>query len=227
MHLTVHTGASVARADDRGMPAKLTPEEWKKVGELYVANIPVLRISRQFGVARISIERAAKRYGWVKIPPGDIEAVVQAKVHGGHLSSDPLCKAEFIEKVADERARLVGRHQKDWGKVYSLRADAYAVLSGQRTQVITMDYETATTLEMKDRINLAGRLIGMYEADARALSTAQEGERRAHGMDYKAQSEAKQADEAEARERKALVASLVELSQTYHERTKAKEAEGA
>jgi hypothetical protein len=37
------------------MAAKLTPEEWKKVGELYVANIPVLRISKQFGVARISI----------------------------------------------------------------------------------------------------------------------------------------------------------------------------
>ena len=90
-----------------------------------------------------------------------------------------------------------------------------------------MDYETATTQEMKDRINLAGRLIAMYEADARALSTAQEGERRAHGMDYKAQSEAKQQDEVEARERKALVASLVQLSQTYHERTKAMEEKSA
>src|SRR4028118_152378 len=103
-------GASAARAGDKGMAAKLTPEEWKKVGELYAANIPVLRISKQFGVARISIERAAKRFGWVKIPQGDIEEVVQAKVHGGHLSTDPATKAEFIEKVADERGRLVGRH---------------------------------------------------------------------------------------------------------------------
>jgi hypothetical protein len=46
-------------------------------------------------------------------------------------------------------------------------------------------------------------------------------------MDYKAQAESKQVDEVEARERKALVASLVQLSQTYHERTKAKEEEGA
>jgi uncharacterized protein RhaS with RHS repeats len=163
----------------------------------------------------------------VKIPREDIEEVVQAKVHGGHLSADPLSKAEFIERVADERARLVGRHQKDWSKVYSLRADAYAVLSGQQPKVITMDYETATALETKDRINLAGKLIAMYEADARALSTAQEGERRANGMDYKAQSEVKQVDEAEARERKALVASLVQLSQTYHERTKVREAQSA
>jgi hypothetical protein len=195
------------------MAAKLTPEEWKKVGELYVANIPVLRISKQFGVARISIERAAKRYGWVKIPQGDIEAVVQAKVHGGHLSNDPNVKAEFIEKVAGERARLVGRHQRDWGKVYSLREDAYAILSGQRPKVITMDYETATTLEMKDRINLAGKLIAMFEADARALNTAQEGERRANGFDYKAQQATDTKDEEAERERnqrKKLLASLSE-----------------
>jgi hypothetical protein len=46
-------------------------------------------------------------------------------------------------------------------------------------------------------------------------------------MDYKAQAESKQVDEAEARERKALVASLVQLSQTYHERTRAKDPESA
>jgi hypothetical protein len=209
------------------MPAKLTPEEWKKVGELYVANIPVLRISKQFGVARISIERAAKRYGWVKIPQGDIEEVVQAKVHGGHLSTDPQVKAEFIEKVADQRALLMRRHKKGWEKVYAIRDDAHAVLSGKQTKVLTLDYEEVTSMDTRERINLAGKLLAMFEADARALSTAQEGERRANGMDYKAQAESKQVDEVEARERKALVASLVQLSQTYHERTKAKEAEGA
>ena len=203
------------------MAAKLTPEQWKKVGELYVANIPVLRIAKQFGVARISVDRAAKRFGWVKIPQGEIDQVVQAKVHGGHLSTDPQAKAQFIEKVADERARLVGRHQKDWSKVYGLRADAYAVLSGHKPQVITMDYETATTLEIKDRIHLAGKLMAMFEADARALSTAQEGERRAHGFDYKAQQVTDTRDKAEERERKRLVASLVELSQTYHAKIEA------
>ena len=189
----------------------MTPEQWKKVGELYVANIPVLRISKQFGVARISIDRAATRYGWVKIPQPDIDKVVQAKVHGGHLSTDPHAKAEFIEKVADERARLVNRHQKDWGKVCSLRADAYAVLSGQRPQVITIDYETATKLETKDRINLAGKLLAMVEADARALNAAQEGERRADGFDYKAQQQTDTRDENEERERKRLADSLIEL----------------
>jgi hypothetical protein len=116
------------------MAAKLTPEEWKKVGELYIASIPVLRISKQFGVARISIERAARRYGWVKIPREDIEEVVQAKVHGGHLSTDPQAKAELIEKVADERALLMRRHKKGWEKVYAIRDDAHAVLSGKADQ---------------------------------------------------------------------------------------------
>ena len=209
------------------MAAKLTPEEWKKVGELYVANVPVLRISKQFGVARISIERAAKRYGWVKIPREDIEEVVQAKVHGGHLSTDPQAKAEFIEKVADERAILMRRHKKGWEKVYAIRDDAHAVLAGRQTKVLTLDYEEVTSMDTRERINLAGKLLAMFEADARALSTAQEGERRSNGMDYKAQAESKQVDEVEARERKALVASLVQLSQTYHARTRAKDAESA
>jgi hypothetical protein len=46
-------------------------------------------------------------------------------------------------------------------------------------------------------------------------------------MDYKAQAESKQVDEVEQRERKALVASLVQLSQTYHGRTGAKQEETA
>ena len=192
------------------MASKLTPEEWKKVGELYIANMPVLRISRQFGVARISIERAAKRFGWVKIPQEDIEEVVQAKVHGGHLSADPHARAEFIEKVADQRAILIRRHQAEWKQVTRLRGDVYAVLSGQQTKLITMDYETATALEMKDRIHLAGKLIAMYEADARALSTAQEGERRANGFDYKEQKQADVNDETTEPERKRLLASVVE-----------------
>ena len=209
------------------MASKLTPEEWKKVGELYIANMSVLRISRQFGVARISIERAAKRFGWVKIPREDIEEVVQAKVHGGHLSTDPHAKAEFIEKVADERALLMRRHKDGWRKVYAIRDDAHAVLSGKQTKVLTLDYEEVTSMDTRERISLAGKLLAMFEADARALSTAQEGERRSNGMDYRAQAESKQVDEVEARERKALVASLVQLSQTYHERTKATEEKSA
>ncbi len=119
------------------------------------------------------------------------------------------------------------RHKKGWEKVYAIRDDAHAVLSGKQTKVLTLDYEEVTAMDTRERINLAGKLLARFEADARALSTAQEGERRSNGMDYKAQAETKQVDEAEARERKALVASLVQLSQTYHAKIQAKEVEGA
>jgi hypothetical protein len=97
----------------------------------------------------------------------------------------------------------------------------------RQTKVLTLDYEEVTSMDTRERINLAGKLLAMFEADARALSTAQEGERRSNGMDYRAQAESKQVDEVEARERKALIASLVNLSQTYHERTKAMEEKSA
>jgi predicted DNA-binding protein YlxM (UPF0122 family) len=213
---------------------KLTLAQWLEIRELYIQGVSISQISRDFDIARTSIKARAKKQNWVKLSPEEIEEATQAKLHAVHSVST---RTEIVDKVADARAQLFQKHQRAWDKLYKVRDDAHRILEGQRPRTIAHRRvseggaeEIVRDLEfkdMKDRLGFARKLIEIFEADARALSTAQEGERRSNGVDYKAQAESKQVDEVEARERKALVASLVQLSQTYHERTKAKEVEGA
>ena len=71
--------------------------------------------------------------------------------------------------------------------------------------------ETSSALE---RMDIAKDLLALAEKDAKALMMAQEGERRAHGLDYKQQQEAQTEDEAETRRRQELTGSIVELVST-------------
>jgi predicted DNA-binding protein YlxM (UPF0122 family) len=212
----------------------LTPAQWLEIRELYIQGVSISQISRDFNIARTSIKARARKQNWMKLSPEEIEEATQAKLHAVHSVST---RAEIVDKVADARAQMIQKHQRAWYKLYKVRDDAHRILEGQRPRTIAHSTvseggaeEIVRALEfkdMKDRVGFARKLIEIFEADARALSTAQEGERRSNGMDYKAQAENKQVDEVEQRERKALIASLVNLSQTYHERTEAKEAESA
>ena len=216
---------------------RLSKDEWALLAKDYAADISVAQLARKYGVARQTIMERAKKQGWAVRPKEEIYDATQAKLQGVSSDATPEAKAALTNAIANDRARLIQQHQRGWRKVHDLRADAYLILEGKRPRIIREMKQTeggATELiadlqfkDLKERVKFAQMVIAMYEADARALSTAQEGERRSNGMDYKAQAESKQVDEVEARERKALVASLVQLSQTYHERTKAKEAEGA
>jgi hypothetical protein len=220
---------------------KLNPEIWAEIGRKWITGVTPSHLAREYGVTRRAITQAAERYGWVRLPEHEIHAATQAKLHSIEYVATqvtaPGTRATIIDEAADARARLVRKHQRDWDALYLIRADAYLILRGQNPKVIADAQKTdggATMMvrdlefkDLKDRVGFARKLIEIFEADARALSTAQEGERRSNGMDYKAQAENKQVDEAEQRERKALIASLVNLSQTYHERIMAKEEETA
>jgi hypothetical protein len=220
---------------------KLNPETWAEIGRKWITGVTPSQLSRDYGVTRRAITQAAERYRWVRLPEHEIHAATQAKLHGiDYVAAQvtaPGTRAKIIDEAADARACLTRKHQRDWDALYLIRTDAHLILRGQNPKVIADAQKTeagATMMvrdlefkDMKDRVGFARKLIEIFEADARALSTAQEGERRSNGMDYKAQAETKQVDEVEARERKALVASLVQLSQTYHERTRTEEAETA
>lgn len=210
---------------------KLNPEIWSEIGRKWITGVTPSHLSREYGVTRRAVTQAAERYGWVRLPEHDIHAATQAKLHGIEYVAAQVtasgARAKIMDEAADARARLIRKHQRDWDALYLIRADAHLILRGQNPKVIADAQKTdggATMMvrdlefkDMKDRVGFARKLLEIFEADARALSTAQEGERRSNGMDYKAQAESKQVDEVEARERKALIASLVNLSQTYHE----------
>ncbi len=203
---------------------KLNPEIWAEIGRKWITGVTPSQLSREYGVTRRAITQAAERYKWVRIPEEEIQAATQAKLqvtdHVAALVNSPGTRGRAVDEAADARARLIRKHQRDWEALYLIRADAHLILRGQNPKIIADGQKTdrgATMMvrdlefkDMKDRVGFARKLIEIFEADVRALSAAQEGERKANGFDYKAQQQTDARDETEERDRKRLLASLSE-----------------
>jgi hypothetical protein len=106
---------------------------------------------------------------------------------------------------SDQRAVLSEQHRAAWAQLYDLRDEAHRVLKGDKTKLLPDTVPDAAQV----RMSLAEKLIAMFDKGTRALTIAQEGERRAYGFDYKQQQEASVGDEATARRRRELTGSIL------------------
>lgn len=70
---------------------------------------------------------------------------------------------------------------------------------------------------MTQRLSLSAKVHALFERDARALMTAQEGERRAYGICYKQQQEAGPKDEAEVQRKRELTRSIIDIARRVKE----------
>jgi hypothetical protein len=193
--------------------AKLTQEQWQKLGEGWSAGSSVSSLSLKYNVSRKAIDNAAKRYGWVKNPIINEALIV---VRREKTKDDPRTATENarVVHVARDRAALILQHQGQWSDIYELRQDAFRMLRGEPMRFVSnrdvLDengdiIEKAETLSLTKRITLAHKLMAIFEADARSMMTAQEGERRAWGFDYKTQMEGNAVDKQELRRRNELI----------------------
>jgi hypothetical protein len=82
---------------------------------------------------------------------------------------------------------LVKEHQAEWNEIERLRVDA---LRCYQDETFRPEDAPDTWGGSKDRLTYAAKLFGMYNVAANALRVAQEGERRAHGFDYRDQKKA-------------------------------------
>ncbi|MBM6583340.1 hypothetical protein ILT44_24360 [Microvirga sp. BT689] len=177
-------------------------EVWDEIARQYQAGIVVSGIAKTFNVSRVRIRLQAERFGWTR---GTAEggAAVSPEENSG---AAPQVGADAVTSPP-AREGLFDRHRGEWEPLYELRADAYRILRGETPRILAA-VEPSSVLE---RIDLAKDLLALAEKDAKALMMAQEGERRAHGLDYKQQQEAQTEDEAQARRRRELVASVVDF----------------
>jgi hypothetical protein len=106
--------------------------------------------------------------------------------------------------LADQRTAIVERQRTAWGVVYGLRDDAHRILKGQRPKFI----KDVAVEDAQERLSLAVKVMAMFEKEARALTVAQKGERRAYGLSSKAH-EADAANEAKAHRRHDLIDSIL------------------
>jgi hypothetical protein len=178
-------------------------EAWAEIAGQYADGVSVAAIAKRFNISRARITRRAKKLGWMR---GD--------TNGGRAGSHPLRQdgqpgssqnEGATASASDQRAALLERQKAAWEAAYSLRDEAFRLLTGEAPALI-QGLEIGT---MTQRLSLSAQLHAMFRRDVRALMTAQEGERRAYGVCSKQQQEAGPQDEAAVRRRRELAASVI------------------
>jgi len=91
-----------------------------------------------------------------------------------------------LERGADTFRSLVKEHQAEWRDIERLRVDALAAYQDETFR----PEDASDSWNAKEGLNHAAKLFNMYNTSANALMVAQEGERRAHGFDYRDQKKA-------------------------------------
>ncbi|WP_457094712.1 hypothetical protein [Microvirga sp. P5_D2] len=89
-----------------------------------------------------------------------------------------------------------------------MREDAFRLLKGEKPGFLK-DLVGHDLTGLESRVSLAAKLFTIVEKATRALLMAQEGERRAHGFDYKQQQEKTAEDEAALSRRREMAVSII------------------
>ncbi len=165
---------------------------WAKVRAAYQGGDSLSELSRSSGLSRTAIRTRARLEGWIR----------------SGLDQEPLpCPAETrgkrtdavhppLDALPDERHALIRQHRREWRDLDRLRREAIRAASA--SPAANPRAEEANRMGSKEQQNHAKLLMGLYKTAVEALSAKQEGERRAHGFDYKLQQETGTVDKEKA-----------------------------
>jgi hypothetical protein len=182
--------------------SEVAPEVWEEISRQYGDGVAITAIAKAFNVSRARIKRQADELGWVRSREDNVEATPRR----GRSGSLKVRRAA-VASVADQRSLLIDRQRAAWDDLYGVREDAYRLLRGEKPKMV----KDVGTDDMKECLRMAEKLLTMVEKDANSLMRAQEGQRRAYGVNYKKQQETPAADEAAIRRRHELAQSIINM----------------
>ena len=179
--------------------------------ELYEGGLPIQRIANRYHVARGTIRNYAKAGGWVK-PEIEIADAPDADTDASAAPGNPEVgwQVAILEDGIDPRVALVKGHQREWKEIEAIRKLALKAFKDPAFKPEDADDKWNAT----ERLKYAGRLFSVYNTASNALMVAQEGERRAHGFDYRDQRKAANAEAQDQTRRAELmteIAGLIEI----------------
>ena len=178
---------------------------WGEIAQQYTDGISISAIAKAFNVSRATISRRAKAAGWVR--GGSDDDFASPPAQGQPKGSSEQERAGTAHR-SDPRVALIQRHRADWAGVYAMREDALRILKGEKPGWLK-DLDGDGLTDLKSRVSLTEKLFAIAERDVRALAMAQEGERRAHGFDYKQQQQTTAEDEAGGRARREKIDNIL------------------
>ncbi len=174
---------------------------WAKVRAAYQGGDSLSELSRSSDLSRTAIRTRARLEGWTR-PDADQEPVPCPA--GTKTRRTDAVPASF-DSLPDERHVLIRQHRREWRDLDRLRREATRTASAPHSPPAHLSPEEASRWSTKEQLGHAKLLMTLYKNAVEALSAKQEGERRAHGFDYKIQQEVGAVDKVKA-ERDAKIA---------------------
>ena len=137
--------------------------DWETIRAEYEVGSTMGELSRKHGVDKAAISRKAKKEAWLADLSEVVNKRAEAKVNGLVNTVDPKKKAEAVDRAADAKAAVILRHKEEWEQHQQLIRQA--VESG--------DFDAAK----------------LAKITAETIKIRQEGERKAWGIQDKAEAE--------------------------------------
>jgi hypothetical protein len=184
--------------------SELASEPWDEIERQFSEGVRIDALASRFNVSRSRIRRRANKLGWVS-NGGDEGEAAAPRERQDRAQRSLKDAATGDASLANQRSAVVERQRMAWVEVYGLRDDAHRILKGQRPKFI----KDVVVDDAQERLSLAVRVMAMFEKEIRALTVAQEGERRAYGLSFKPHEEMDAADKAKADRRHELIGSIL------------------
>jgi hypothetical protein len=193
----------------RGKP-KLSDEEWKEIRLRWEAGEKSHTLSKcgLWDISSQSIDKMAARHGWKRSLVAEVAQRTAEKLSDIGYDSTPEERDAAVDKLSDERVALVRKHREQWIGIDPIRLTAIAIYEGRPNDIMGEDSEGWD--DPLKRLATANRVMGFFEKQVNGLTLAQEGERRAHGFDYKVLQGDKGNDPESQRLRKERIDGLLE-----------------
>jgi hypothetical protein len=193
---------------------ELSLDDWSDIKDAYeTGGRSISDLSRTFGVSRTSIQRHIKSQGWVVtgMTAAEAEEAVAERAHakamGVDLNADEATQVGQIERAADDRQVLITRHRRAWDAAVPLHERLKKAFdAGWSPPDIPL-----AEFDESSRLKYASAIVGIYQKTVQSILVHQEGERRAHGFDYRIQQKSAEFSAETATRRKELMAQLYEM----------------
>lgn len=137
--------------------------DWETIRAEYEAGATMGGLSRKHGVDKAAISRRARKEGWTADLAEAVNRRAEAKVNGIVNAVDPQKRAEAVNRAAEAKAAVILRHKAEWDRHQAIIDEALSAGDFDRAKLAKI---TAETLKIR-----------------------QEGERRAWGIQDRAETE--------------------------------------
>ena len=137
--------------------------DWETIRAEYEAGASQSELAKRHGVSRKAIQKHITAEGWAQDISGTLDRLTEAKVAGVVAGCDPKKKAAALDRAADAKAAVILRHKEEWEQHQQLI----------RAAVENGDFDAAK----------------LAKITAETIKIRQEGERKAWGIQDKAETE--------------------------------------